>query len=525
MKFPAKVWQRFLTISGILFLVACSLWEYEDPSDLIDNLPPETHISLIATDTIYARIDSINIIPDPVTGETYEDTVWIYAFNDSLDPGFQWDTLTNAFTTITNSQQYLKWWGDDPDGDVVGYFYKWDVDTAWTFTQNEEKLFFVPIRHDLDAFRFRVKAMDNDSLLDSTPAELVLPIQNTPPEISFRYRSNPLSSELPTNIAYTFPTRTFVWDIADQDGIESITNVFYTLDDPCDTCWTAIDAVQYSSVTLTQLSPGEHTFYLKTKDIAGAESEIITFPDTNNTDEPNTWIVKAVTGNVLLVDDFPQNSNNETQNWYRSILDTALVDTYSVWEIGERLPYSSVDVTATLTYFDHVIWYSARTGIETYDNAEASIYSYLLDGGNFLLCAPELTDTTYTWFPLRGYKTINPTGRLFPGTVLESSVRDDLDLEVSYLIAIRVRSFTPDSSQFSEIREMYHMADPQPGDSWTGNPIVGALGRFQVSATQQSGKAVLFSLPLHNGTVPTLDGQGSSGKFIKYLLTEEFISD
>ena len=49
------------------------------------------------------------------------------------------------------------------------------------------------------------------------------------------------------------------------------------------------------------------------------------------------------------IDDFVQDSQNNAQEWYRSVLDTALGNSnYSVWEIGRELPYSNTDLSATL---------------------------------------------------------------------------------------------------------------------------------------------------------------------------------
>jgi len=74
------------------------LWEYEDQSNPIDPRPPDTYLSLIASDTVFAAIDSL-------TGEP------VYAINEIPAPGMVWDTLTQAFTTITTSKQQLHWWG------------------------------------------------------------------------------------------------------------------------------------------------------------------------------------------------------------------------------------------------------------------------------------------------------------------------------------------------------------------------------------------------------------------------------
>ena len=486
------------------------MWEYEDPSNPIDPRAPDTYLSLIASDTVFAAIDSL-------TGEP------IYAINETPTPNMVWDTLTQAFTTITTSKQQLHWWGEDADGDVVGYYYKWNVDSAWSFTTTEAGLFYVPIRSDLDVFWFEIKALDNDSLVDATPAKIVLPIRNSKPSINFRFRSNPFIADIGGDTSFTFPTRTFVWDVLDQDGVETITDVYYALDDTCTTCWTQLSAAAYSSITLTDLESGYHTFYLKARDIAGAESEIIQFPDIQNPSEPNYWKILPVQGNVLLVDDFVQDSQNNAQQWYRSVLDTALgLQNYSVWEIGRELPYSSTDLSATLNYFNHVIWYSAYTGIETYLDASANISNFIASGGNILLNAAELKDSTFVFFPLDSSFILNPQGRIFAGSVLESQVSTDLNLIVSSLIAVRVRGFIPDAAQFATLQTLYNLAEPGVDDQWTGTPTVGSMGQCMVSATQLSGKVVLMSMPLLNGSQPLLDGNDSGGKFISYLLKVAF---
>ncbi|NOZ74335.1 MAG: hypothetical protein GXO90_03015 [FCB group bacterium] len=515
--------RRLIILLSLPVLFSCSLWEYNDPSDPLANQPPETYLSLIATDTVYASIAEIDTLIDPGNGTEIMDTLWTYNFSGNPDTSMVWDTLDHAFTTITTSRQALHWWGEDPDGNVIGYYYRWSVDHEWSYTTKESGLFFVPIQTNLDVFSFEVKAMDGDSLVDGSPARLVLPIRNSPPQVSFRYRSNPFLVNIPGDTSFTFPTRTFVWDIYDQDGLGSVISVYYALDDTCDTCWTTLDAASYSSITLTEINPGRHTFYLMVEDIAGARSPIISFPDEQNIDEPNFWVVKPVRGSVLIVDDFPQDNNNVALSWYRTVLDTLLgTEAYSVWEVGNALPFSSTDITANLSYFTSVLWFSAYTQKETYLEASSSIYSYVMGGGNFFLDAPDLKDSTFTFFPLQSTDVLNPSGRLFPGRQLISEVRSDLDLEISQLIAIRVRSFIPDSSAFEELRGMYHMAEPQSGDTWTGTPTVASLGRFRLSPTTLSGKIVLMSLPIHNGIRPIMEGNGSAGKFITYLLTEEF---
>ncbi len=137
-------------------LLSCDLWEYADPSAPIANSGPETYLTLAAAETLYARIESVQEKTDPVTGESYLDTSWIYAVDEEPDPDYLWDPLGNAFTTITTSKQRLNWWGEDSDGHVAGYRYRWNVDDGWTFTTKESGLFFLPLRTEMDVFTFQV---------------------------------------------------------------------------------------------------------------------------------------------------------------------------------------------------------------------------------------------------------------------------------------------------------------------------------------------------------------------------------
>ena len=473
---------------------------------------PETYLSLVAMDTIYASVDSSGSI--------------VYTIGETPDSGMVWDTLDQAFTTITTSRQVLHWWGEDPDGQVLGYYYKWSSDSSWIFTNLESGTFYIPIRSELDVFSFEVKAEDDNGNIDNTPSRIVLPIRNSAPTISFRYFSNPQIANIGSDTSYTFPTRTFNWDIYDQDGNETITDIYYALDDTCSTCWTRLSGNQ-SSLTLTGLTPGQRTFYLQCQDIAGAGSTIIQFPDTTAVGEAQVWIVKPIVGDVLIVDDYPLDNQNNTLAWYASLMDTVAGENeYSIWEIGDELPYSTTDVTANLNYFKHVIWFAAYNNTaaanDTYNAAEASLLNFIIGGGNLFINPIDFEDTTFTWFPLDSIMTLNPNGRLLPGKELICDFNPELDLSVSHLIAVKVKGFWPDESEFADVREIYHMADPESGDGWQGNPTVCSIGQYQVSPTELSGKVVILTLPLHDGYRPKLNGNGSSIKLFQYLFTEEF---
>ena len=66
-------------------MLSCDLWEYADPSAPISNSAPETYLTLMAAETLYARIGSVEEKTDPVTGESYLDTAWVYSMDEAPD--------------------------------------------------------------------------------------------------------------------------------------------------------------------------------------------------------------------------------------------------------------------------------------------------------------------------------------------------------------------------------------------------------------------------------------------------------
>jgi len=513
---PAPIlFQKILNTKKLLFLffiLSCSRWDYEDESILPASSAPETYLSLVALDTIYASLDSSGTVQ--------------FAIDEEPSGEFIWDTLPEALTTITSSRQELHWWGEDKDGDIIGYLYRWSSDTGWSYTNLESGIFYVPIRSELDVFSFQVKAVDNFGNEDPTPSRLTLPIKNSSPEISFRYLSNPLIADIGGDTSFTFPTRTFVWDLYDQDGNETITDVYYSIDDTCSSCWVRLDG-QATSITLSDIEPGRREFFVKCRDIAGSESETIYFPDSSEQNNAQVWMVKPVKGDVLIVDDYPLDNSNNALAWYNGMMDTLLgEDQYSYWEIGDELPFSSTDVSANLNYFDHVIWYTAYNNTasanDTYNRAEASLVNFIMSGGNLFINPIDFEDTTFTWFPMDSLVTLNPNGRLFTGTVIESPVDTSLNLSISHLIAVKVKGFWPNVLEFDNVQTIYQMPESDGNQTWLGTPTVCSIGQYRVSPIELSGKVVIMTLPLHDGYRPKLQGNGSAIKLFQYLFETEF---
>ncbi|MBN2009190.1 hypothetical protein JW960_07575 [candidate division KSB1 bacterium] len=426
-----------LTAILLVFQLTCTT---ENPTEIYRNRRPETHL-------------------------------FLYPGTSGLD------------TTL--STQVLHWWGDDPDGQVVGYYYKWDFyqeqsPDSFRWTTSEHDTFLLPIRQKFDDFRFYVKAVDNsarwnypsmlksnydneffqdvgsqkgryddgdmlahigdhpgiqtpldaalteldetdiyrmpptDTLgaVDPSPAELTFPIRNSKPSVHFVYNSNPPDSIY----AETFTTRTFFWTANDSDGIETITNFYYYLADEFEAPPASVDnwdgklPGNQKSITLRDVTPGNHVFYLSVEDIAGELGSAIRYPA-----EKGQWKVRAPLGDILLIDDYePQyDFNLWTTTFYNNVLDTlsGVNGNYSIWNIEERVPYAVIDIFETLNFFNKVIWYTDSD--PHFQTTASSIYRYIAQGKKILISSVSPTqyidgvDSLYMFLKSDSLKLLN----------------------------------------------------------------------------------------------------------------------
>jgi len=441
------------------------------------------------------------------------------------------DVSEGQMPDTSSSHKVVNWWGEDPDGRVVAYRYRWGqivysepadsstpepidtlwydsdfnvVDTpVWTTTPYEYVDVVLPIRTVYATFMLEVEAIDNDGAIADEPATISFPVMNTKPDIAFRLGSNPVG--LGDHPFYTFPIRTFVWDATDPDGNESIDKIFYVINpDTTDSSWATDDAIwnvldrTETSVQLTDLTPGENVFYVKARDVAGFDSQIIHFPDQETSpSDPSEWIVKAPAGRYLIVDDYRLDSSNNALNFYRGIFDDLYGpedEAYSVWEL-EVLPYSTQDVSATLALFDRVLWYSVF-GQPKLTGAFNSMYTFINTPGKRMLLTTaivdtgmvlDLADSVYTYSRRIDHADDDP--------VLMQPVDDqslpEISIEFSYRPPAGAKAFIPSSTA-----QVIYQLDPSthsPTPWYDGQPIVG-LRREDKSYT-------LISIPLTNQLV------------------------
>lgn len=355
------------------------------------------------------------------------------------------------------SRLKLSWWGDDPDGLIVGYYYSWDG-VSWTFTDKNSIDFSLQIGAADTTYQFRISSVDNggngkydnhvfqngidygpepfiDSnnngkydvgekfydigLIDPTPAVLNIPIKNSAPTISW----NTLST-LPES---SFPAMSFGWNVDDIDGVNTIKQINIVLNDTTDTgniisldgtvrtitirtkdfassnplMDILIEGVE--SNVFSQKLPGiklddYNSFYVQAVDISGAKSQYIKLPE-----EGKTWFVKKPKGNLLIVDDYITNDGANT--FYNLMMDSlGLSNKYDVIDLSlQKLPYTNVTFLTTIKLFKYVLWYSDNA--PSLDLAAATVQKFTDGGGKiaFSMQMPQIVDPVL----LQGFLPIN----------------------------------------------------------------------------------------------------------------------
>lgn len=205
----------------------------------------------------------------------------------------------------------LHWSGQDKDGYIK--YYEISVNnTEWkqVFVQDSTFLFIVPVGNDTSDIDFKVRAIDNNDLADATPAELKIPIKNTPPVAIIDDKTEPNDT--------TLTVFSLLWNVSDADGEQNLDSVYLKINSGN---WVTIPKAikiltfvpqtptqvgevvcnlykDYTGTKINQTINGLklndiNKIYLKVRDISGAFSEI---------DSTKSFYVKKKNSTLLVVD-------------------------------------------------------------------------------------------------------------------------------------------------------------------------------------------------------------------------------
>ena len=391
----------------------------------------------------------------------------------------------------------VHWWGDDPDGIVIGYYFTWD-NINWSFTASNDSLFALQIGVSDTIYTFRVSAVDNEGnklydnnvnrngidfgpepfidenddgqynqgeffydigLVDPTPARFDFPLRNTAPTISW--------SDLSFLPDTSFPVMSFSWNVDDIDGVESIVSIEIVLNDTtnqsnivnidCSVRTVTLRTNDFSTGTAAmeiliesqegniypELLPGlildaNNSFYVRAVDISGAASPFISLPDSGQ-----TWYVKKPVGNLLIIDDY-RTVDNAAAFYYAMFDSLGLTGQYNVYDIhNETPPFLNVTFLETIKLFDYLFWYTDNS--PSVDLASFATDKYLTAGGKvaFSMQFPQTVDPVglASFIPIIS-DSIGAKNSLLPGTMISSDTTDPSYPNLQCTINIfRVKSF------------------------------------------------------------------------------------
>ena len=385
-------------------------------------------------------------------------------------------------TDTVTAKQKICWYGNDPDGKVVGFEWAIDDTSIKTYTEVNCSTFIFQSGAEPIVHFFYVWAIDDSGAVDTTPAMLKIPVINSPPQVFLdTYKVPPDTS---------FPVATFYWFGEDEDGNETITGYRFRLDYWDE--WTFVPP-ETTHITLRDIEPGERSFMIQAFDEAGALSDTSIW----------TWTVKPATGEVLVVEDV---GGDTTSTIFEHFLESEGVE-FSIWHIRVDLPASSQDIYSVINElgFTTILWSSGDTC--RIENISSALEPYLDSEKNFLvsskgLLGAELSDFIKEYFHVDTVPYVDKI--LLEDSILIGEVEGYPDsLKVSAPIIAKVDGFEPDDSAETLYR------GPQQ-----------FLEKSSVALRYPRGgpaRLVLFTFPL-----ALTDGLGNVNDLLNYVLFNEF---
>lgn len=309
------------------------------------------------------------------------------------------DTIIRTGANRLNSEVHIRWWGDDPDGFVKGYEFAFD-NGPWTFTTLNDSVFILspPPGEDTVDFNFKVRAMDNEGMVDPTPASVVYPVKNSPPSVHFVAGTQ--------NPTFTFPIIRFFWKGEDTDGEANLNRYELIWNDttqqPVEVDINTSGAI-FEALSM-QAGPTETYIYRNNND--NPEPETIpgfVVNDTNrlyirvidNSDAESSFIasypvyVRPVRSDVLLVNG--DDGNVAAETFYVQHINSVGIAPFDTLRFFEKVGGSySQQAADNLTQrkifalFHTIIWYSNKAATSL-SIAQRTTTDFFGQGGKMLM--------------------------------------------------------------------------------------------------------------------------------------------
>lgn len=443
-------------------------------------------------------------------------------------------TGEDRLTSVVN----LSWLGTDRDGFVKRYELSFD-EINWFSTASTDSIFRFVISEGSDTANidFFVRAIDNDELIDPSPAFLEIPIRNTAPEIKFNEDFQPADS---SNSVFSL-----IWDAIDLDGNETIDSTFIKINDGP---WFALDgqknAARFipadpqangpvdsrvllsntSSPTFVISNESElantisglllndmNTVYIMTRDIAGSLSE----PDTSE-----TFYLKSKNADFLVIS---AHFDGNLRNTYGGIFN-GINQNFDFIDILENDANSSIqfwnfNFPLIIDLYGSLFWYSSdvafTSGSPLVEVAITSLQPYLDNGGKMIISALLTGDVDQEspLFDFAPMDSISPKDGLAQARYVNGSVAvPQLPGYDSLLCTANIANAAPFHN--SPGSTAMFKAEPLKLNGWDGPEVIGA----KLENGSNNTNFIFFSVELHkfNGNPQGLQ------TFFDKALNEEF---
>lgn len=265
--------------------------------------------------------------------------------NQAPETSMSADTILRFEDNRFKSVVEVEWSGDDPDGFIKGFEVSLDGN-SWTFTTKQDSSFtlVLPNNSDTADFIFYVRSVDNEGLVDPTPASLSYPVKNSAPEVQFIIGAR--------NPSRSFPAVKYFWNASDPDGDASIDYFELVWNDTNQTLFKLSSSFSEATFKANQLSgsqsycsvyPGllttalkdsiggmlldaENVLYLRAVDKVGAKSDWATTPGV---------FIRKPSSDILFINGQQSTFNRASiQQFYTSKIAAAINKSFDTLQAG-----------------------------------------------------------------------------------------------------------------------------------------------------------------------------------------------
>ncbi|MBT3801165.1 MAG: hypothetical protein HOG05_08435, partial [Bacteroidetes bacterium] len=411
----------------------------------------------------------------------------------------------------------------------------------WKATQRQDSVFLVNIPQGQDTFDFAfyVRSVDNEGMVDPSPAYIVFPVKNSPPSVKFEYAvGNP--KRKPDN---SFPILKYTWKGSDPDGDENIAFYELFLNDTSSNP-VVIDAV-FNSVILKAKSSNAitdcevlqgnnltlHTNTLEGMLLNDTNELIIRAVDIVGEKSAFTYsykiYVRKPKSDVLLVNAY-SSSIVTRENFYVNNLQSIGITDFDVTRLQEinsehytELAPDNITQSMIFNLFETIIWFGKDIDFSM-SLAQRTTSEFFAKGGKMFMSVEIASSISEQ----AGYLDFSPMDSLVglpPGVIAfrlpkGSDVNKlhtgwpDLKTDPNKFIA-SARPFYEDFSSTPLYDAVITKSTSSGSTIWTGKSTVMAKRANTLGKTT----FIISSLELHN-----LDGNGNISELFTKLFIDEF---